>query len=339
MKVAVDIPKETLEKIQNIINTEDYENPTEFVNSAIETQIRNEMKNKSDNIPTIEEYLRENLDPNLNTNTEIKSPLQKNNYSNIDTCKPPKSEYLENGPLWGQYNRLFPTKIIVRFLANSLNRSKYNNLKSFYEDVSEIAREIGFQVKNVDEELNRKRGEKLSSALPIGNDAEKSKNRFKDQFVGKLDRNEKLTGACPTLRFVNITSKEQIGITDAGLKFAKINNPLIDDSINRDIALSENEREFILSHLSEVLPNEFEALISIVKSIEKGRDRPNSLNQDIASFNGNWSKNQADTIRTGLVSRMYELGLVTRERVGQRGIAYRLTEDGLDFSSRVGIKK
>jgi hypothetical protein len=58
--------------------------------------------------------------------------------------------------------------------------------------------------------------------------------------------------------------------------------------------------------------------------------RPTELNSD-------WSQSYANTMRSGLVSRMYELGLISRERVGQRGVAYNLTETGESLLDDIGV--
>jgi len=115
------------------------------------------------------------------------------------------------------------------------------------------------------------------------------------------------------------------------LEFADIVNPVLDKDSGADEPLSHEEREFYMSHVREVLPAEFEAMIHTANSVHKGDNRPTSLSERVAELNEDWSDAQASTNRSGLVSRMYELGLVDRHRVGQRGVGYDLTDKGHEF--------
>ena len=262
----------------------------------------------------------------------MRKPLENRDFTDLAVCDVPDAEYLEDGPLWGQYNRIFPVKIVVRQLANMILQYDTDriDLEVFRIEVASNARELGLELREIDNSSNRGRGEKLSSGLPIGSDANKSMNRFKTQFVGDIDQSKHLSGAAPSLQFIEITSEEDnhIGLTDYGVLFAGLYNPLLDESLRSDIALSDKEREFYLEHISHHLPDEFAAMQTVADGIQSGADRPDALTEHVVELNGDWTDAQANTIRTGLVSRMYELGLITRERVGQRGVAYRLTNQG-----------
>jgi energy-coupling factor transporter ATP-binding protein EcfA2 len=126
----------------------------------------------------------------------------------------------------------------------------------------------------------------------------------------------------------DITDRARRRITDAGLAFAELYNPLLDDGPDADEPLSAEERSFYLDHAKENLDDEYAAMVKTAQAVNEGNNRPTSLTEHIAELNTDWSQSQADTMRSGLVSRMYELGLISRERVGQRGIAYNLTETG-----------
>lgn len=339
MKLVIDVPEETLERVRKIVKEKDYDDPSEFLIVALENQIVLEESTKNEqSLQSFDDYFSDDDGSDTSEQSTI-SNLDNGELGSVPTCQPPSKERISTGPLWGQYNRIFPIKIVVRNLANSLKRAntKRIDLEKFQDKAAKNARDIGLRLEGVDDELNRGRGEKLSSGLPVGANANKSLSRFKEQFVGRVDKQGNLDGACPVLQFVDISPEKDsnIGLTEAGLEFAELHNPLLDDSIRAETSLSDAEKEFFLKHVSTNLSREFEAINTALQSIQDGDDRPDGLTEQIAQLNGDWSENQASTIRTGLVSRLHELGLLTRERVGQRGVAYKLTDHGQSLLENV----
>lgn len=354
MKVVVDIPESLLDELRDAVSRGEYEDAREFVTVALGNQVELERSGgRSENVMTLDEALGEDADPRPDGNPQATvtdavssggpGALSRADYDAVSTVPQPDFDRLDAGPLWGQYNRIFPVKLAVRVLANELrnqavhatsqvdgSEEEWVSLDRFGSIAGDLAREYGLKIQQADKQQARGRGEKLSAALPVGNDPEKSKERFRTHFIGHTDQSGDLTGAAPHLLFVNIPgdSPGLIGITEVGLRFADLWNPLIDGGANADQPLAADEIAFYLEHVENRLSNEFEAMQFTARAIADGYDRPDSLTDRVATLNDNWSDSQASTVRSGLVSRMYELGLVERERVGQRGIAYVLTEDG-----------
>jgi hypothetical protein len=354
MRVVVDIPDGLLAEVGEAVEVGSYEDTREFVSVALENQVELELSGTgSTGVMTIEDAVtakkeesqQDETMPNesvLQSQASVDWLLQREDYDTVQTASPPEETRLDDGPLWGQYNRIFPVKLTVRVLANQLRKRledqpkdsdddrRWISIKQFSESAADVGREYGLKIRQEDENNSRGQGEKLSAALPIGDDPEKSKERFQTHFVGYAEQGGDLTGAAPHLLFVNIPkdSPGVIGITDAGLEFAELWNPLIDGDVGSDQPLSSDEVAFYLQHVRENLSTEFDAMLLTAEAIREGDNRPDSLSSRVASLNNNWSDAQSSTVRSGLVSRMYELGLVKRERVGQRGIAYRLTNDG-----------
>jgi hypothetical protein len=348
-----------------------YDDPQEFVRTAIENQIRLEGET-SQEAKTLKEALdsveseseiepspveTQSDDSDLEQSQERQSDdaasadwtnettlsLARRQYDDIPTVAPPKESRLDKGPLWGQYNRIFPVKLVVRGLANALVDSSkeglpdepWLNFQPFQRRAARTAREIGTEIATHDDRAGRKRGEKLAAALPTGDDPDKSMDRFETHFIGRVEHDDELTGALPHLYFVDIVreSAQQIGLTDAGQEFATLPNPLLDDGVDADRSLSQEERQFYILHVQDVREEEYAAMQKVAQAIKEGDNRPTSLTERVAYLNPEWSNSQAETIRSGLTSRMYELGLVHRSQVGQRGIAYELTAAGENFRS------
>jgi Arc/MetJ-type ribon-helix-helix transcriptional regulator len=353
VKLVIDLPDPLVGRIKEAVQESRYENARVFVTNAIENQL--ELEEYGDNeFKTLDEAIEEfdTSEPSAPEKSDeedaeqepkgvLTDGLGRKEYDTVPTVPPPGLERLDDGPLWGQYNRVFPAKIVVRRLANMVqgqNESgspsgdglRWIELDHFQDDAAQLARNYGLTIREFDQKKSRGRGEKVASGLPTGDDPDKSKDRFETHFIGYSDRNHNLTGAPPHLHFVDISDEDvsRIGITDAGLAFAELHNPLLDDGPDADEPLSAEERSFYLDHSKENLDGEYAAMVKAALAVNDGNNRPTSLTEHIAELNTDWSQSQADTMRSGLVSRMYELGLISRERVGQRGIAYNLTETG-----------
>lgn len=361
MKVVIEVPDSLVERIRLAVESGEYDDVREFVSNALEHQLEREATEQN-KVKTLQEAVAsgeavqtpatssesgevEIADDSSNEDN-ASSPsravnqsialTERHQYDNLETVQSPDSDRLDAGPLWGQYNRLFPVKLVVRCLVNELLRadrdtsSGWINLPPFAKQVAETARTVGHHIADFDEQFGRKRGEKLATGLPIGEDSEKSLDRFQTHFIGRAEHGGELTGAPPHLLLTNMIQEErgQIGVTDAGRKFASLRNPLLDRGFDEDRSLSPEECRFYVTHVREARPEEFEAMQKVAQAIEEGDNRPDALTARVAYLDPTWSNSQAKTIRAGLTSRMYELGLVERRRVGQRGTAYELTAEG-----------
>lgn len=355
MKLVVNLPDSLVGRIREAVEEGGYEDAREFVTVAIENQLELEEETNSsmstDEFMTLEQAVQDSkLEEKASTTTSSTTEkdeeidVERYNYHEIIPIADATQERKKDGPLWGQYNRILPVKFVLRRLANLLNKRTRPNqsepvlldLQEFEIQVAQEAREFGQELERADERNSRGRGEKFSAGFPTGDKETKSLDRFQSHFVGDLNRNGNLTGAPPALQFVDIVGNEakQIGITEAGLKFTSLPNPVLDESVDATEPLSNQEKDFYIEHVEENLPRELEAMKFAAESIREGDNRPTSLTERIAELDEDWSEAQASTVRSGLVSRMYELGLVRRRRVGQRGIAYELTSSGNTFLER-----
>lgn len=363
MKLVVNLPDELVGRIRDVVENGGYDDPREFVETAIENQLELEEGGESEGFKTLDQAIREydraesgsedtgtSLEQTTVATTEQPSDstpeyaLERRSYRDVVPVDPPSPDRVDDGPLWGQYNRLLPVKFVLRRLANVLDDrstpgdevSTVIEHGSFSSAVAREARSFGKRLEEADEKSSRGRGEKLAAGFPTGEKTEKSLDRFESHFVGYSDRNGNLTGAPAALLFVDITASKpsEVGITEAGLELAKTPNPVLDQSIEADEPLSPAERRFYVDHVAENLPAELEAMVFTAQAIRSGDDRPTSLTERVAELDSDWSQAQASTNRSGLVSRMYELNLVDRFRVGQRGFGYELTEEGDEFLQR-----
>jgi len=334
MKMIVDVPGGFLDRIKELVQIGHYSSIEEFLELAIMNQIKLEADTNIINNRIL-------LSPfNQQTNIiHFDKKLQLKEKYDIEEIMAPEDDEIEGNLLWGQYNRLLPVKFVVRYLANYLNENKkLANLDEFSEEASEHARRFGLQLLDVDKTKKRIKGEKISTAFPIGNDPYKSKLRFKNHFVGYMDTSGKIIGAPAQLKFIKIINdgSKKIGLTKFGAEFAKILNPVLDENIENENPFSADEIEFYITHLKNNLINEYGAIIFLLNQIKNGITRPNELTEKVILYDDNITKSQADIMRGGLVSRMSELGLINSIRVGMRGISYELAPHGMTLINAHG---
>jgi hypothetical protein len=255
----------------------------------------------------------------------------------VETVPPPEPPQV-GSEIYGLWNRFFPVKITTRVLANMLKGDGSNvPLEALQENASRNARALGKLLLKKERDLGRKRHDMIATALPTKRDEFKARARFKSHFVGyltKRDRETKIEGAPAVLRFVNVfkgeNGRDQVGLTAAGLKFASLGNPVIDQE-DFNSPLSDEERRFIIEHISVELPEERKLMRFVLQSIKAGAANPDALQEEVKKLKPKLNKRtELVTFRSGLLSRMFELRLLTRERNGL-SVRYCVTPEGERF--------
>lgn len=152
-----------------------------------------------------------------------------------------------------------------------------------------------------------------------------------------MRKDGKLGGAMPFLRFANLNKDEKgkisIGLTESGLKFAQIENPVIGHN-DFEKSFSQAEIDFYLDYISKNVKGEASAIKWILNKITKGvkdRDSINKeLRREIAPAWGETSEAVVNTQRAGLMAIMFEFGLIDKDIKGIN-VVYKITELGNKF--------
>jgi Arc/MetJ-type ribon-helix-helix transcriptional regulator len=339
LKYIVDITPDLAKKVSNLVNQGRYESISQFANAAFQNQL------------LLEESPRETLDNLIETPISESKPSKTEtplstlaiNFKaeSIKTVSPPDDAKIPNDCLWGQYNRIFPVKITLRVLANILRDNETIELGFLHSQAVKAAREVGLILRKEDKKSKRKYGDMLSSALPTGRNVTKTEKRFMNHFVGYYTRAGRIEGAPGALKFLNISENEEykpvVGITQTGLHFAALSNPVLDEADFRT-SLSKDESLFYVKTVFQNLDREKELNRSILEKIEKGGSSPSDLNQGINHLSRGWSQAMVNTIRAGAISRLNELGLINRLRNGVN-VTYSLTKFGKEILSTLKEKQ
>jgi hypothetical protein len=325
IRYIVDLPSEISDEINKLIASGKYRSIQDFLAAAASNQLHLEQQGPSQSVivtPTSQSIEA----------TSIYHALLARDFGNLQTVPPPNSEQVP-GELHGLWNKFFPVKITTRVLANMLKgASEYVPLEPSQERIADIARQLGRAMIRKERDLGRKRGDMISTALPWKREEFKAKMRFKSHFVGHISGDKSIEGAPAALRFTNITKSNgttSIGLTAAGLKFASLTNPVIDEE-DYAASLSQDEREFLIDQIRTELPNETQLMKSVITAVANGSRTPTALNSTLHDLKPELKDTELATLRSGLLSRMYELNLMQRTRNGLT-ITYDLTSNGRAF--------
>ena len=354
MKIIFNITELLYNKIKMLINDGKYSSLSSFTEIAFQNQLtlEQELNNEVIELKDLSKLKAKNKKHKVN----LKKIFSENNVLsyNFNRVKFP-TQYLNNlyemlkfelidlsgvgDPskiwIWGQINKIFPVKFLLRLLIsmNSDNSSPIP-LVDFQKYACLQARNLGLMLLNIDEKAGNRRDESLSIAFPIGGDSEKAKARFKGQYIANVRTDGKFSGALLEMRFAGIKmiNNEKIlkGPTETGLEFAKLKSPVLDDN-NYEKTMSEEESKYYIFHCREYLPGEYNLISLIAESLLNGEDTREQLNEKLHNIAlANWSSAAVNTQRSGVVSRMFELGLIYKIRI-RNTVRYKLTDLGKEL--------
>jgi hypothetical protein len=346
MRYIIDLPPTLADGMNKQVREGKYKSPQEFILAAIENQLYiesqavNEATGEADSQVAAVSVVSPSH-PIRTVAPMIPPDLLSRNMNGVKTVALGALEKPKD--LWGQYNRIFPVKIVARVAANLAKQyeADYVPLWELQEKAAEMARDLGKVIERKDKQLGRKRGTIISAGLPVGRDINKATMRFKNQFVGHVTGTREsgyfIEGAAPTLKFLEMVKDEKnsvrVGITPFGLKFASLSNPVI-DTHDFSASFSPEEIEFLLEHIASEIPGEGKLMHLILSNVKKGVATPDELNDKVKALYPKQTDNEVVSMRAGAVSRVCELGLLKREKEGVK-VTYVLTDRGEKYLKRL----
>jgi len=336
-KIISDVPEYVLQRIYKLVDKARYANIDSFVRVAVENQLTLE-----DEDGQLSPGTPNSGHVSLNTKNvkDFHFPLdrvfQVLEPASFDDLNVSAVENERDLWLWGQVNRILPLKFAVRILAR--HQPPDSNAIDYWQFIRELmpeAREMGALLELKDISLEKERGEGLAVAFPTGKDAHKAEERYRNLFIGSYRSDGKQLGALPFLKLVTLLREGDslsIGLTKAGLKFAELDSPPI-DTADFSRPLGDKEVDFYLTHILQNVSGEVQAYKLILSSMSSGKTRREEVNEVISTVYPKWTPAMVNTQRTGAMSRMYELGLFAKKKVGVT-VLYTLAARGAEFLGR-----
>ena len=245
----------------------------------------------------------------------------------------PENEYI----LWGQFNRFLPIKFTLRVLARLIlesgngEKESWTSLDEWFAEVWGTASTVRKDLGEIDFAQNTPRGEQLTSGFPTNTD--KSINRFVKHFCADVYRDGKIVGFPSHLGLIKgSTDRNNVSLTDAGLEYVMLDNPILDGPLPYDSTMSVEEVRFMVNRIQSHLPSTWEFMIFLLNSVNNGFCTPDQLSEAIGTNYGygsqnNWNSAQISTYRTGTIGLLADMSLIERKRDGRR-VSYSLTKNG-----------
>jgi len=239
-----------------------------------------------------------------------------------------RPQLLDNKFLSGQYNRLFPLKIVMRVAANLLLNSEgyklvneedegYAHTPLFLEDLRVEAAKVATYAKKRMEWLDSSNGTEYGSwfSVALTDGSKKQDERFMSQFVGSVRTPGQ--GLPFELGFLDY-DEDEVKITELGLRFTLAENQVIDNSENwqSGSTLSQFERKILLQAIQRNVPSEYELMKELITMIKNGVNTPKAIEEFLKENYGK-SDTEASLQRTGIFARMQEMGMVQRVKEGR----------------------
>ena len=245
---------------------------------------------------------------------------------------------------FGQMNRLFPAKVAIRGLSQFAMAGKGDlMLETVGPKIADAASKLGDYLRDIDKRFGYHRDNSVATGFPeVGPGGDKGRDRFKYHFIGHTHKGQP-GGMLVALNLAVIRvqkNKPHIYPTIHGWQFANLVNPILDQPPQEKSArIGEDEVTFILEHIENSIPVELFSYRTVLSLIDEGQNTPTKLNGSLEAhlYDSKSYKGESDFIttqRNGVIGRMADLGLVSRERKGTR-ITYRITEKGKGFLARI----
>jgi hypothetical protein len=249
-------------------------------------------------------------------------------------------EKLSTGRIFGQVNRLLPIKIACRWLATAAaTEGKWPRFDAISEQLADDAATVGSLLETWDAESERKRDELLATGLPRRGNAA-SKDRFLSQNLARVTRGGEIYPATICQYQLARFDDSVIALTEQGLAFAEIENPIVDKrDAKTAVTLAPEESEFLSRQILEWVPAERDDMRLVLRAVKGGKMKPSELTEALrAQFPADWTDSVFQTHVSGLVARLGELRLMKRVWQG-RNVTYELGDKVDDFLKMPNTKE
>ncbi len=232
--------------------------------------------------------------------------------------------------IFGQVNRLFPVKLVCRWLATvAANEGQWPKYTAVIARLADDAGTIGSMLDDWDKNQKRERGGELATALPRRkNNA--SLDRFISQFVARITRASEISpGAVCQYEFARFNDSI-LALTEQGVAFAALENPILDaHDENANAALSLNETDFLVTHICTWVSTEWADMRTVLRAVQAGKASPGEVAAFVrAELPEEWTDSMVQTHVSGVIARLGDIRLLRRTWQG-RNVQYHLGNESL----------
>lgn len=345
MKLIIDISAKLKQKVDQQIKERDYGNFNTFINVAIENQLALESEfqvatvKESNKVSPKKLFVPHSQRSELSVKELFKTlKVEEDNYRYLSI---PQDQLIVEGPLWGQFYKFLPCKVALRVLLK-MSKDSFPTVEEFRENAYDIAEQVGNYLREWDNMPNKSHKANVSVSFPTSESS--SRERFINQFLVYVrPMDGLLDGMLARMKFINVERDDysiRVGITKGGFDFAKLDNPIMDKDVDSP-SLTEVEADFLWNFIKNNVRGEFEEMVEIMRSIERGIISRPELNNAMAEYykkhitwKASWTDAMVSTMRAGVVSRLFEMGLLQKKKAGLT-VSYNLSEKGKNMLEKM----
>jgi hypothetical protein len=232
----------------------------------------------------------------------------------------------EESRIFGQVNRLFPLKIVCRWVMRaSHSQNRWPSLSDIGEVLADDAARLGSLLEQHDISNDRKRDECLATGLPRRGNGP-SKDRFLSQLVARVTRSGHIFPGAVCHYKLALIHGQSLALSEKGVSFALLDNPILDGHLeSTNASLGGKEIQFLVRHISDLVPREQEDIEAVLRAVAAGSSSPQTLTSTLRAYlPSDWNVGEIQTHVSGLIARMSELNLLRRRWHG-RNVEYELS--------------
>ena len=323
-RLIVDLPPGLVREAETIVGPdESYTSISALLAVALANQLQLE-RTASGEIPVIagSGEFRGDSDVSPHEHPSIGRPVQE-----PPIFLPPVSA---QEPLSAFTNRLAPLIAPLRVLSGLQNETgstvEWGELTRLG---ARAAREVGLGIRKQDEHAGRRGHRRRWTGWPVGADEAASLARFRSHFLGRVDR-EAHESPLLALGLIGIRDGE-VGLTSDGWQFVRHPTPILGEVIDEGTLTSE--QRFTLASALSRLPKEWARVNLTLRALTESDGDPMSVEHALADQEPNWTKSMVASLRSGIIGRLADAGLVRTE--GKTGRVFPVHGD---YSSELDIR-
>lgn len=337
MKIVVDLDPDTYEKIRELVEAGRYDSVEQFLRAGADNQLTIEASPEG-GVDTHRSTRpqRRGADGTTASTNAFESVAGRWEYSLPDDV-PVREPHPSNRSellLFSQFYRFLPLKFALIELAKATAEvGGPADLDEFRDQVSEAVVPFRNALQDWENAHDVSKQDQFSTGFPKrdASNPERAMTRYLNHYVGRYrPENQEPAGFGHQLGMVSIEPSADeattITLTPAGQNFLTLENPvLVDGPGESENSLSTDEQNYLVAHIRETLPLEYEFMEFIYDVLEhhdetysKAMEQFRMFLETSSGFTDDPTDNRVRSHTAGTISRMVALGIL--ERGARRGV-------------------